>query len=73
MRFPIMAPAPVLEPTPVGAWPRKCEACDVAWHGTHDDRCWCCGGPGSGGRLKGTTARNAQPTNTDYQRRWWQR
>ena len=55
--LPVMAPAPVLEPTPIGCVLRCCRTCEVTWHGQHGDACWCCDREGLTGPLRVVSAR----------------
>lgn len=57
VNLPAAAPAPVLEPSPVGMVARACRGCEVTWFGDDGDRCWCCGDPGSTGPLRLVIAR----------------
>lgn len=40
LTLPAAAPAPVLEPEPLGLTARACVRCEVTWYGAAGDECW---------------------------------
>lgn len=52
LTLPAAAPAPVLEPEPLGLTARACVRCEVTWYGAAGHECWCCGECGCNGPLR---------------------